>query len=132
MIRLTSIETYHQIKKEGLLKKLQLKVYEGIVNRGKCTATEAVQGFRKTTHGLSSRFTELKRMGVIKEMPKRKCSITGRNAITWMVTNELPKRAIKEAPKPSGFHKSITHIIWRMNREGKLFVNAAELKAMLK
>ena len=40
--------------------------------------------------GVSSRFTELRDLGVIYEKGIKKCSVTGRNVIEWDLTDRLP------------------------------------------
>jgi hypothetical protein len=38
----------------------------------------------------ATRFTELRKLGVIYEVGNRKCSVTGRTAIEWDLTDRLP------------------------------------------
>ena len=40
--------------------------------------------------GVSSRFTELRDLGVIYEKDVRPCKVTGRNVIEWDLTDRLP------------------------------------------
>lgn len=93
MIRQTSIDCYHQIKAEGLLTKRRLEVYEAIYNSAPCTSAEAMRGRINSTNVLSqsrARFTELRELGVIYEKGEKKCSVTGRKAILWDLTDKLP------------------------------------------
>ena len=101
MTRQTSIAAYHQIKEEGLLSKLRFKVYEIIVEFGPLTAQEAWHIYRKRYNakgrdGITPRFSELERFGVIAENKKRPCSVTGRTCIEWIATDKLPIKPKKE------------------------------------
>lgn len=56
-----------------------------------------------------ARFTELRNLGVIYEKGIKQCSVTGRNAIEWELTNKLPKN--KKPPitqKQERINKAIT------------------------
>jgi hypothetical protein len=91
-IRQTSIECYNQIKEEGLLSKRRLEVYEALLSTAPCTSSEAIRNAKTTfgVFGVSSRFTELRELGVIYERGEKQCSITGRNVIEWDLTDRLP------------------------------------------
>lgn len=98
--RQTSIDCYNKIKQEGLLSKRRLEVYEAILSTAPCTSSEAIRNAKTTfgVFGVSSRFTELRDLGVIYEKGEKKCSITGRNVIEWDLTDRLPvnvKKTIK-------------------------------------
>ena len=90
--RQTSIDCYTQIKQEGLLSKRRLEVYEALLSTSPCTSSEAIRNAKTTfgVFGVSSRFTELRDLGVIYEKGEKKCSITGRNVIEWDLTDKLP------------------------------------------
>ena len=91
-VRQTSIECYNKIKAEGLLSKRRLEVYEALLSSAPCTSSEAIRNAKTTfgVFGVSSRFTELRDLGVIYEKGEKKCSITGRNVIEWDLTDRLP------------------------------------------
>ena len=90
--RQTSIDCYNQIKEQGLLSKRRLEVYEALLSTAPCTSSEAIRNAKTTfgVFGVSSRFTELRDLGVIYEKGEKKCSITGRNVIEWDLTDRLP------------------------------------------
>jgi len=90
--RQTSIDCYNKIKQEGLLSKRRLEVYEALLSSAPCTSTEAIRNAKTTfgIFGVSSRFTELRDLGVIYERGEKQCSITGRNVIEWDLTDRLP------------------------------------------
>ena len=91
-IRQTSIDCYNKIKSEGLLSKRRLEVYEALLSTAPCTSSEAIRNAKTTfgVFGVSSRFTELRDLGVIYEKDVRACNITGRNVIEWDLTDKLP------------------------------------------
>jgi hypothetical protein len=100
--RQTSIDCYNQIKAEGLLSKRRFEVYEKLLNHAPCTASEAVTwgGVVTGSQGISSRFTELRDLGVIYEKQVRACKITGRNVIEYDITGNLPiKQEVKKITK---------------------------------
>ena len=90
--RQTSIECYNKIKQEGLLSKRRMEVYETLLSSAPCTSSEAIRNAKTTfgVFGVSSRFTELRDLGVIYEKGEKQCSITGRNVIEWDLTDKLP------------------------------------------
>jgi hypothetical protein len=90
--RKTSIECFNKIKQEGLLSKRRLEVYEALYTSAPCTSSEAIRNAKTTfgVFGVSSRFTELRDLGVIYEKGEKQCSITGRNVIEWDLTDKLP------------------------------------------
>jgi hypothetical protein len=91
--RQTSIDCYNQIKSEGLLSKMRLKVYEAILRKAPCTSGEAFATMTTKENQISqsrARFTELRELGVIYEVRNRKCTITGMNVIEWDLTDKLP------------------------------------------
>ena len=89
----TSAECFHQIESEGLLKGLQLRVFRTLVNSGApMTAGEIALAMNCRINSVSSRPVELERLGVIRLAGERKCGVTGRKAVTYEPTNELPKQ----------------------------------------
>ena len=90
--RETSIQCYNQIKESGLLSKRRLEVYEALLASAPCTSSEAIKnaGTKSGVFGVSSRFTELRDLGVIYEVRVRECTITNRNVIEWDLTDKLP------------------------------------------
>jgi hypothetical protein len=91
-VRQTSIDCYNEIKQTGLLSKRRLEVYEALLYSAPCTSSEAIRNAKTTfgVFGVSSRFTELRDLGVIYERGEKECSITGRNVIEWDLTDKLP------------------------------------------
>lgn len=97
MVRATSIETYRQISESGLLSQRRLEVYKAICKCEPCTSGEAIKYMSE--HGIQhshiaqsrGRFTELRDLGVIKEVGVRACAVSGRKCIVWEVTGDLPQ-----------------------------------------
>lgn len=103
-IRQTSVETYHEIKNNGLLSELRLLVYETLFHHGPMTQMELCQFLRSDAYSydrqsLTPRFAELLDRGVIEFIGKRTCRVTGRDVLDWDVTSSLPKE--KRYPKKS-------------------------------
>jgi hypothetical protein len=88
--RQTSIECYNQIKAEGLLSKQRLAVYSSLLQMGKPSTAREVYSTMDVAKQEATRFTELRNLGVIYEVGNRKCSVTGRTAIEWDLTDRLP------------------------------------------
>jgi hypothetical protein len=88
--RKTSIDCYHEIKENELLTKRRFQVYEAIYKNAPCTTNEALKDVYSGSHGVGSRTTELRDLGVIYEKGTKKCSVTGRNVIEWDLTDNIP------------------------------------------
>ena len=94
MTRQTSIDCYNQIKAEGLLSNLRFRVYEWLYDNGPATAQEITTGLAKGSqdHGsFSTRLSELRNQGVVREGGIVISKTTGRKVIEWDVTDNLPK-----------------------------------------
>ena len=79
--RQTSIDCYNQIKNSGLLSKMRFKVYSALMSMGKPSTTREVYETMDVIKQEATRFTELRKLGVIYEVQNRKCTITGRTSI---------------------------------------------------
>jgi len=88
--RQKSIACYNQIEAEGLLSKQRLAVYSALLKMGKSSTAREVFSTMNVAKQEATRFTELRNLGVIYEVSNRKCSITGRTAIEWDLTDRLP------------------------------------------
>jgi len=107
MQRDTSKEVYKQIKDNGLLAKRRLEVYEIIYKYGSMTGAE-VSNMHKIQFGtvgstvsetVRNRITELRNMGVVRELGTTECPITHNTVILWDVTSNLPKNLPKRLSK---------------------------------
>lgn len=95
MARQVSAEVFRQIKSEGLITDLQMRIYETLFYLGPLSAAEAAEkakafGSKAKLNSISPRMAEMKALGVIAEAGERPCKITGRTVIIWDVTDRLP------------------------------------------
>lgn len=100
----TSVEAYHQIKKDGTLAGFQLAVYECILNHGPINikgASKILNHIPATT--VSTRFSELERFGVLEWVEEKPCSITGRKSNFWKISNNLPSKPKRKEKKEKCF-----------------------------
>lgn len=101
-VRDTSLLAFEQIKREGILGRLQWQVYALLFEWGPMTAREITQFFQDN-HGSEAitsfepRLPELERMGVVHRPFRRQDRRTGRLAYVWDVTSQVPTRE-KRAP----------------------------------
>ncbi len=135
MVRQTSIDCYNQIKAEGLLSKRRFQAYFAIYLIAPCTASELQHSMVYEDGGRDcmKRVSELRELGVIKEVGTRECKITKRNVIEWDLTNNLPldKLPKLEPQPPKQLKASIDYIINIMHKDGIMFYTQEELKALL-
>ena len=88
-MRSTSIEAYNALMSEGVLPKKRRQVYGWLHNYGPATAAEVEAALKsKDAH---KRLPELRNQGIIEELGKRICTVTGRKVIEWNVNGLLPK-----------------------------------------
>jgi|TARA_R110000772_G_scaffold239325_1_gene351372 predicted transcriptional regulator len=88
--RQTSIDCYNQIKSEGLLSNMRFRVYSALLAMGKPSTTREVYATMNIIKQEATRFTELRKLGVIYEVQNRTCTVTGRTSIEWDLTDKLP------------------------------------------
>ena len=88
--RQTSIDCYNEIKRDGSLSKMRFEVYSALLAMGKPSTTREVYETMDVIKQEATRFTELRKLGVIYEVQNRKCTITGRTSIEWDLTDRLP------------------------------------------
>lgn len=106
MIRQTSIDAYNKIKQNGSLSSRRWEVYDVLFKYGPLTGNEAIEKLKEEGKGAKtfdtnshSRLSELRQLGVIYEVGKKVCNVTGMNVILWDVTNNLPKKLEKQKTK---------------------------------
>jgi predicted transcriptional regulator len=88
--RQTSVDCYNEIRENGLLSKMRFEVYSALLSIGKPSTTREVYETMNVLKQEATRFTELRKLGVIYEVQNRKCTITGRTSIEWDLTDKLP------------------------------------------
>jgi hypothetical protein len=100
--RRTSIAAYHHLVEEGALSRRRSQVYAVVFRYGPMTAQECFKSLGLETNQ-SGRFTELRDMGLLYEQGTKTCNVTGREAISWDVTEladpiPLKKQKFDTAP----------------------------------
>ena len=120
MARRTSLEAWRAINQNGLLSKRRLEVYNVVFDFGPLTSAEAfrILNQNKPMGAITSsraRFTELRDAGVFYEVRERFCNATGRLAIEWDVTENLPIK--KKSENASNARTAmVADLILRMNK----------------
>ena len=85
-IRETSLDAYLKVK--PFINKSQMKVLDAIEELDAPTDMEIAKHLKMDIRGIGPRRHELMKMKMIKSDGKRKCSITDRMAMTWMINSE--------------------------------------------
>lgn len=94
MTQQTSTDVYNEIKNKGLLTHLRWEVYNCLYTNGPLTQAETsrIIGNHGENQGITPRFAELQRMGVIRKIGKRRCTVTGYTVFEWGLTDQLPQK----------------------------------------
>ncbi len=100
--RQTSVAAYDRLVDGGVLSQRRAEVYSAVYNNGPATGSEICEVLtgQSSAYGIGPRFTELRDMGLLREMGERKCKVTGQTVIVWDVTDRvdplpLPKKTGK-------------------------------------
>lgn len=110
----TSIEAYHEIIRNGLLRTSQLRVYEYIYRHQPCTINQMLADLAKpgqNTGSLTGRISDLSRMGAIRVAGKVKASSTGHNVYLWEVTGRLPEKLKKTETKAEAIARLLKRVV---------------------
>ena len=112
MTRETSIEAYHKAKALGVISGRRLEVYKILCEHGPMTAGE-ILGYNNSVHSgvYTTRLSELKAMGAIKEIGKRACDKTGFTAIVWEITGDMPVKPPKKLTRKEKKEKVLDKIV---------------------
>lgn len=118
-MRRTSVETYQAIMASGILKRARWQVYAFLFHNGPMTGREMKEKGkekygREFQESADKRLSELREMGAVYEVRERACTVTGRTAIEWDVTDRMPK---KIEPRKTG-GKTIAQVIEEARKEG--------------
>lgn len=93
-VRRTSIEVYNKIKRDGLLSRKRLEIYEVLFEHGPLTGNEIFRKLKGVSHivhaNIHSRLNEMERLGVAVRIGIRACNVTGNNVDLWELTDSLP------------------------------------------
>jgi hypothetical protein len=102
MVRDTSIEAYKKVMDCGFVGRKQKLVYDCLYSHGPCTATELFQHLRKgnvSNENIVTRLGELRDMGIVAEVDKRECKVTGYRVLVWDCTSKHPIKMPKKKTK---------------------------------
>ncbi len=95
-VRETSALAYQSVMDSGYIGKKQKEVYAGLFRHQNSTGSELYSALgwnRNPSHSnIGTRLGELRDMGVVDELPKRRCKITGHLAIEWQTNDAHPRK----------------------------------------
>ena len=108
----TQIEAWQNINDNGLLGRLQLAVLTLVYNSDGITQGEALKLYNdeigvNNSGSVSTRFSELERMGVIESIGTRACKVTGNNCLQYVFTGKLPIKPEKKPKKADQVKKGL-------------------------
>ena len=132
-MRKTSIDTYYKILNNGMLSKRRQEVYEEIYKNGPASIADVRQRFRSfnpemSDSSVSTRFSELERLGVIEEVGKKKDERTGNECTLWDITNNLPVKLKKGQTRKEQVDELLKYITTLVRKIA--FVHKDELLAI--
>ena len=119
-MRRTSIDAFNAVVASGAIGKLQKEAYRVLYNEGPLTGQELAR--QAKIAGLWKRLSELKDSGVIQEVGKRHCTVTGRMALVWDVTQGEPKARVSHKKKLKEAEETIALL------RGEIYALKAQLK----
>lgn len=101
MTRSTSIEAWRKLKRDGKRQGLQEQVVEALKQAGEpLTSHEIADALHIVQRdSISPRMIELRRQGLIVEVARRKCRITGHKKIVWDIAPEGTIAPIERAKR---------------------------------
>lgn len=95
-VRNTSIEAYNIIKDNGLLSRLRFQVYDYVFHHGPSSIRDAARHFKNQySNSLSTRFSELRDLGLLDEIGEKQDPQSLKRVIIWDVTDKLPIKTEK-------------------------------------
>ncbi len=109
--RKTSAQAYRAIVEEGVVGRMQKRVYSVVYNQGPMTANEINQACLQEGEVAPSyhkRLSELERMGVVQRVGVRACKVSGRECEAWDVTDSMPAKPKQKIQR--------THTIYAVGR----------------
>jgi len=121
-VRKTSIATYIDIERSGLLSKKRLEVFRILHDEGPLTGAQVSKihgetyGANTVSETVRNRITELYEYGVVEEAGKGPCPITGREVIIWQVSGRMPVKP----PKKQTFRQKKDELLEDIVEVGKL------------
>jgi|KBSMisStaDraftv2_1062788.scaffolds.fasta_scaffold00662_14 hypothetical protein len=90
--RHTSVEAFYRALDAGVINTRRLQAYAGLAELGIATVSETFEHLKDTRQltirydsNTATRFSELRDLGLIREVGERPCRVTGQTCITWAV-----------------------------------------------
>lgn len=133
MVRETSHEAFVEVQESGLISDMQTRIYTYLYANGPLTANEVALGISSKTKSqqknIPTRLGELRGRGVVKEVGRKCCSVTGMNVILWDVTPNSPKtdvpRKMSRRELERRYEKSLAFF-----RHAEHYFNRSEVQSM--
>lgn len=100
-MQMTSVAAYESALKSGLIAGQLVRVGHLIATYGPGTSAEVLKGtgLDANRNLARARFTELANRGLITEVERRRCKITGRKAIVWRFVGASGKPRVRTSPQ---------------------------------
>lgn len=107
-MRETTLKAYKIAEESGLLNNRRMQVFKDICVHGPCTELDSWRRISPNSNSgvITTRFSELKRMGVIEIAGERKDEVTQAYNKLWDVTGKTPVKLEKVTPKSVMIHNS--------------------------
>jgi hypothetical protein len=91
-------------------------LFRSLYQNGPLTAQEVWKLLRgdagdNRINGITPRFSELERLGVVAPVGERNCTVTNRNCVVWDVTANNPTKPIKKQPIRTETLKLVYHLL---------------------
>jgi len=111
-----SIDAYNTIKENGLLSKRRMEVLSAIYEHKEATQNEILRHFRLKRPDIASgsvttRFSELQRMGVIGVVRTKLDNITKNPCDVWGITGNLPAKLKKKLTTQKKYNLALDFMI---------------------
>jgi predicted Zn-ribbon and HTH transcriptional regulator len=118
-VRDTSMEIYLKILNNGLIGKKQQEVFKILFKYGPLTGAEVANMMAvlnqksNVSETVRNRLNELKAMGIVTELPKAPCPVTGNTVYRYDVTSKLPvkpPRKLSKKEKRASIKKQLVEV----------------------
>jgi len=105
----TSIESYREAQRSGLISQRQLQVLEFVIANEPCSQGDVSRHFADASSSFQPRFRELEDAGLIEQRGTKRDPATGREVKAYVATGKLPtatmrrkRRKIRATLGPAG------------------------------
>jgi len=131
MTRDTTREAYEKIKGLGILSKRKQEVYDYVFYNPGCTMNEAWRGIcpHLANGGITTRFSELERMGAIRSVGRAKDQNSNFSGTTWEVTGEIPEKIQKKQAR--GYWILLDNALWFSAGTHQVFLTEEDARIKL-